>query len=72
MFTKAIDFLLENACVSIRYNIHRDFLKTPITDTEMQLMQSEILNQINVINLIATKNEDGWLGDGLHGGSAIE
>jgi len=72
MFTKAIDFLLENACVSIRYNIHRDFLKTPITDVEMQLMQNEILNQINVKKLIATKNEDGWLGEGLHGGSAIE
>lgn len=43
-----IDFLLENACASIRYLVHRDMLKTPIDEPFMKEIQTEILKQANV------------------------
>jgi len=73
MFSKPINFLLDNACIFIKYNIHRDFLKTPTADPVMQAMQNEILNQDSVKKIFAMQNEDGWFGNGLHGGvPAIE
>ena len=38
---KHIDFLLENACPSIRYLVHRDMLKTPIDEPLMMELQVE-------------------------------
>lgn len=45
MFEKCIDFLLMNACVTIRYLVHRDILKTQINEPVMQDMQAEVLRQ---------------------------
>lgn len=47
-FQKHIDFLLENACPSIRYLVHRDMLKIPKDEPIMKDLQSEILQQPNV------------------------
>lgn len=72
MFEKSIEFLMSNACVSIRYLIHRDMLKTPINDPVMQDMQTEILQQKTVQKYLSTQHPDGWLGNELHGGDGMD
>lgn len=73
MINKTVDFLLDNACIFIKYNIHNDFLKTPTTDPVMEAMQNEILKHESVQKIFAMQNGDGWIGNGLHGGiPAIE
>lgn len=47
-FQKHVDFLLENACTSIRYLVHKDMLKTPTDEPFMKEMYEEILQQANV------------------------
>ena len=42
-----IDFLLEHACTSIRYIVHRNMLKTSVDEPFMEKMQAEILGQAN-------------------------
>lgn len=64
---KHIDFLLKNACVSIRYLVHRDMLKTPADEPFMKEMRAEILQQSNVQRHLSAQNPDGWLGHELHG-----
>lgn len=67
MQEKAVNFLLENAGVNIRYLIHRDLLKTPKDEPFMQAMQTEILQQPNVQKHLMAQHEDGWFGHELHG-----
>ena len=62
-----IDFLLENACASIRYLVHRDMLNTPIDEPFMKELQKEILQQANVQKHLAAQCSDGWIGKGIHG-----
>lgn len=64
---KHIDFLLENACPSIRYLVHRDMLKTPTDEPLMKELQVEILQQSNVQKHLSAQNSDGWFGHELHG-----
>ncbi len=64
---KHIDFLLENACPSIRYLVHRDILKTPTDKLFMIELQVEILRQSNVQKHLSVQNPDGWFGHELHG-----
>ena len=71
-FSKTIDFLLENACASIKYLIHRDMLKTPIDDPMMRTMQTEFLKQPIVQKILAKQHPDGWIGYELHGIDSIE
>ena len=66
-FQKQIDYLLENACVGIRYLVHRDILKTPCSEPFMQGMKAEILQQENVKKHLAAQHPDGWFGNGIHG-----
>ena len=66
-FKKHIDFLLENACPSIRYLVHRDMLKTPADEPFMVELQAEILRQSNVQKHLSAQNPDGWFGHELHG-----
>ena len=47
-FEKHIDFLLKNACTSIRFLVHRDLLHTSLEESFMQEMRKEILLQENV------------------------
>jgi len=72
MLEKSIEFLLENACVCIRYLVHRDILKTPINNPMMQDMQEEVLRQPTVQKYLAKQNPDGWLGHELHGGDGMD
>ncbi|MEA4832728.1 MAG: hypothetical protein VB118_08940 [Oscillospiraceae bacterium] len=72
MFEKTINFLLENACVSIRYLVNWDMLKTSINDPMMQNMQTEILQQKTVQKYLSKQHSDGWFGDELHGGNGMD
>lgn len=72
MLEKAIDFLLENACVNIRYLINRDFLNISINEPSMQNMQDEILNQKNIQKIFTSQQKDGWFGHELHGGDGMD
>lgn len=66
-FKSNIDFLLKNACPSIRYLVYRDMLETPTDEPFMKELQTEILQQTNVKRHLAAQNPDGWLGHELHG-----
>ena len=46
-FQKQIDFLLEHACPSIKYLVHRDMLNVPVDEPFMVALQNEILAQSN-------------------------
>lgn len=67
-----IVFLLENACASIRYLVHRDMLKTSIDEPFMKEMQEKILQQSNVRKHLSAQYPDGWLGHELHGGDGMD
>lgn len=67
MKEKMIEFLLANACVSIRYLVHRDLLGTPKDDSLMKAMQAEILQQSNLQKHLSAQHPDGWFGHELHG-----
>lgn len=71
-FQKQIDFLLGNACPSIRYLVHRDILKTPVGEPFMRELQEDILAQPNVAKHLAAQREDGWFGVELHGSEAMD
>lgn len=66
-FHKHVDFLLENACTSIRYLVHKDMLKTPTDEPFMKEMHKEILQQANVQKHLSAQHPDGWFGNGIHG-----
>lgn len=72
MFDDAIDFLLENACASIRYLVQRDCLKIPTDAPAMRSLQEKILRQANVQKILAAQGEDGWLGHELHGNDGMD
>lgn len=64
---KQIDFLLDNACASIQYLVHRDILKISIHEPFMKELQAEILRQLNIQKYLSAQHEDGWFGHELHG-----
>ena len=71
-YQKIIDFLFENACVNIRYLVHRDLLNTPIDEDFMKDMQAEILLQSNVKEHFSVQHPDGWFGRELHGNDGMD
>ena len=66
-FQKQIDFLLEYACPSIKYLIHRDMLYVPVDEPFMVALQNEILAQSNSQKHLSAQHLDGWFGHELHG-----
>lgn len=66
-FQKQIDFLLEHACPSIKYLVHRDMLNAPVDDPFMAALQNDILQQSNVQKHLSAQHPDGWFGHELHG-----
>ena len=66
-FQRHIDFLLENACPSIRYLVYRDLLGRSVDEPFMRSLQDEILLQSNVQKHLSAQNPDGWFGNELHG-----
>ena len=66
-FQKQIDFLLEHACPSIKYLVHRDILNVSVDEPFMVALQNEILDQSNTQKHLSAQNPDGWFGRELHG-----
>ncbi|MBQ5792584.1 MAG: hypothetical protein IIW17_01040 [Clostridia bacterium] len=66
-FQKQIDFLLEYACPSIKYLVHRDMLNVPVDEPFMVALQNEILAQTNTQKHLSAQHPDGWFGHELHG-----
>lgn len=66
-FQKYVDFLLANACPSIKYLVYRDMLGADINEPFMTELQGEILLQANVQKHLASQHPDGWFGHELHG-----
>ena len=66
-FQKQIDFLLEYACPSIKYLLHRDMLGTAVDEPFMIALQNEILAQANTQKHLSAQHPDGWFGHELHG-----
>ena len=66
-FQKQIDFLLEHACPSIKYLVHRDMLNVPVDEPFMVALQNEILAQPNTQKHLSAQHPDGWFGHELHG-----
>lgn len=66
-YTKAIDVLVNNACPSIRYRTRKEILGENAKSPIMIELQKEILEDENVQNILALKQEDGWLGGLFHG-----
>ena len=66
-FQKQIDFLLEHACPSIKYLVHRDMLNVPMDEPFMIALQNEILAQANTQKHLSAQHPDGWFGHELHG-----
>ncbi|MBE5768263.1 MAG: hypothetical protein E7333_01540 [Clostridiales bacterium] len=66
-FQNKINFLLENACPSIRYLVHRDMLGADMDEPFMVTLQNEILAQSNVKKHLSAQHADGWFGYELHG-----
>ncbi len=71
-FQRQIDFLLKNACPSIRYLVNRDILGSPTDEPMMQKLQAELLQQSNVQKHLAAQQEDGWFGHELHGNDGMD
>ncbi|MBQ7338654.1 MAG: hypothetical protein IJW40_09420 [Clostridia bacterium] len=71
-FQKSVDFLLQNACPSIRYLVHRDLLNTPMDEPGMRSLQAELLRQSNVQKHLAAQHDDGWFGHELHGNDGMD
>ncbi len=66
-FQKQIDFLLEYACPSIKYLVHRDMLNASVDEPFMVALQNEILLQSNTQKHLVAQHSDGWFGHELHG-----
>lgn len=66
-FRKQIDFLLENACAGIRYQVYRDMLGRSAEEPFMRKLQEEVLAQSNVQKHLKAQHPDGWFGHELHG-----
>ncbi len=66
-FQRQIDFLLENACAGIRYQVYRDMLGRSAQEPFMRKLQEEVLGQPNVQRHLEAQHPDGWFGHELHG-----
>ena len=66
-YRRLIEFLLENAGVSIKYRVKKEILNVSVESDEMQKLQTEILNLPRVKKAFAAQKEDGFIGNVIHG-----
>lgn len=55
------------ACPSISYRIKKEIFHEAASNPDMQVLQSEILNEDEILRIFSLKKEDGWLGGLFHG-----
>jgi hypothetical protein len=63
-------WLLENACVPIRYRVLTELLDRPKDDPEVQKARAEILEYPPALKLQRTQRKDGTWGGRVHAGDA--
>ncbi len=63
-----VNFLLANAGPSIQYRVKKEILHIPTDSDEMMELQTKVLNLPRVKKAFARQNEDGFIGNVLHGG----
>jgi hypothetical protein len=68
---ESINFLLQNACASIRYRLKKDLLKN-ILEEEKNKFQDEIIKDIYVKNFLDIQNEKGWIDEDFHSEKGVE
>lgn len=68
---KTLEFLLENACPSIKYRIKKEILND-ICKPEEEKLQDEILEDKLIQEFIAKQNFDGWIDEDFHSQKGIE
>lgn len=66
-YQRLIEFLLENAGVSIKYRVKKEILNVSVESDEMQALQAEILDLSRVKKAFAAQKEDGFIGNVIHG-----
>ena len=66
-YQRLIEFLLENAGVSIKYRVKKEILNVSVESDEMQALQAEILDLPRVRKAFAAQKEDGFIGNVIHG-----
>lgn len=68
---KAIEFLLDNACPSIRYRLKKEILRD-MDSYEEEALQSKILEDKLIQEFLARQNSDGWIDEDFHSEKGIE
>lgn len=63
-------WLLENACVPIRYRVLTELLDRPKEDLDVQKARSELLTYAPALKLQRTQRKDGTWGGRVHAGDA--
>lgn len=58
-YQRLIEFLLENAGVSIKYRVKKEILNVSVENDEMQKLQAEILNLPRVKKAFAVQKKMG-------------
>lgn len=65
---RMINFLLENANPSIVYRVKKEILQD-ISEEEEKVLQEKIMQEKIVKSIVECQKENGWLGNGYHGGN---
>jgi len=69
----SIDYLLAEACPSIKYRVKSEVLRqSPLTEEMIHLQQSILLEDKTVKTIMRAQQPNGWLGEGFHGGGGVE
>ena len=58
-YRRLIEFLLENAGVSIKYRVKKEILNVSVESDEMQKLQAEILNYLALKRHLRLKKKMG-------------
>lgn len=67
MFKDTALYVAERSCPSISYRIRKEILDQDMNNPNMQLLQSNILKEEEILRIFSLKKEDGWLGGLFHG-----
>lgn len=66
-FSKTIDILQNRACPSIQYRIKKEILNESNKSINMKNLQNKVLQDDKVQEIMALRQEDGWIGGLFHG-----
>jgi hypothetical protein len=69
---ETINYLLAHACPPIQYRLRRELLKQPPSSGEMLALQSQILEDRAVKEVLSWQQPDGWIAWNFHGSHSME